>query len=124
MAEPATTSASAAAVGLAGAGLLASLGLETAPLFWALIGSSLGMSFAPKVGALRAGIVFVCVLLSSSLLGAWLSVKYAGGEQISRNAFSCLVALFFHPALSVALTKIPMVIDDVRRKYFGASDAA
>jgi hypothetical protein len=120
--EPATSVAAAAAAG-AGAAFLSSLGLEGQPLFWALVGATLGMSFAAASSKPRAAVVFSCVVLVCSLFGAWLSVKFTSGEQISRNAFACVLAIVFHPLLNALITKLPEVIDDVRRKLFGGSNA-
>jgi FtsH-binding integral membrane protein len=122
MADPATSVAAAVAAG-AGAAVLSSLGLEAPPLFWALVGATLGMSFAAASSKPRAAIVFSCVVLVCSLFGAWLSVKFTSGEQISRNAFACVLAIVFHPLLNALITKLPEVIDDLRRKFFGGSNA-
>jgi hypothetical protein len=122
MTEPATSIAAAAAAG-AGAAFLSSLGLEGQPLFWALVGATLGMSFAAASSKPRAAIVFSCVVLVCSLFGAWLSVKFTSGEQISRNAFACVLAIVFHPLLNALITKLPAIIDDARRKLFGSSNA-
>lgn len=115
MTEPTTAIASAAAAG-AGAVLLSSVGIEAAPLFWALVGATLGMSLAGATSKPRAAVVFVCVVLVCSLCGAWLAVKYTSGEQISRNAFACVLAIFFHPLLNAAVTRLPAAIDGLMRK--------
>lgn len=120
MAEPASAIASAAAAG-AGAFVLTAVGLEPGPLFWALVGATLGMTFAAAASPVRAWIVFVAVVLVCSLFGAWLSVKYASGEQISRNAFSCLLAIGFHPFLNAAVSRIPAALDGLLRR-FGAGE--
>lgn len=121
MAEP---SASAVAVGLASAGILAGLGLEPGPIVAAFVGGSLGMSFAPKMELFRTWVVFFCVMYASALLGGWAAVRWLGGDLISKNACSLLVALFFHPATAAILTKAPEIIDDLRRRFLGAKDAA
>lgn len=115
MTEP-TTATAAIAAGL-GAGLLASLGIEPAPLFWALVGASLGMTFAAATTRVRAASVFVAVVLCCSLFGAWLAQRYFSGEAISRNAFSCGLAIFFHPLLNAAITRLPAAIDGLMRKF-------
>jgi len=68
----------------------------------------------------RAFVVFVSVVLICSLLGAWLAQRYFGGEQLSRNAFACLLALFFHPLVSLILTKLPALWDAVVVRAVGA----
>jgi len=116
MNEPASSIASAAVAGL-GAGLLSSFGIEPAPLFWALVGASLGMTFAAAVSRGRAAAVFVAVVLSCSLFGAWLAQRYFGGELISRNAFACGLAIFFHPLVNAAVTRLPAALDGLLRKF-------
>lgn len=118
MAELTTTTAGAIASG-AGATILTALGLEPAPMFWALIGATLGITFAAATTRVRAGIVFIGVVLSCSLFGAWLAQRYMGGEAISRNAFACVLALFFHPLVSLALTKLPALWDAVVTRWVG-----
>lgn len=115
MAEPATAAASAVAAG-AGAFVLSAVGLEPGPLFWALVGATLGMTFAAATSPVRAWIVFGAVVLVSSLFGIWLSVKFTSGEQISRNAFACLLAIGFHPLLNAAITRLPAALDGLMRK--------
>lgn len=116
MTETGAAVAGAAVAGLGGAALSA-LGLEPAPLFWALVGASLGMSFAAASTRSRAALVFVAVVLVCSLFGAWLAQRYFGGEQISRNAFACGLAIFFHPLLNAAITRLPAALDGLMRKF-------
>ena len=116
MTDPAVSVAGAAAAGL-GAASLTALGLEPAPLFWALVGASLGMSFAAATSRRRAALVFVAVVLVCSLFGAWLAQRYFAGEQISRNAFACGLAIFFHPLLNAAITRLPAALDGLMRKF-------
>lgn len=118
MAELTTTAAGAVAAG-AGASILTALGLEPAPLFWALIGATLGITFAAATTRVRAGVVFVGVVLSCSLFGSWLAQRYMGGEQLSRNAFACVLAMFFHPLVSLALTKFPALWDAIVVRWVG-----
>jgi len=116
--EPASAAASAAGAVAAGAGalLLSTLGIEPAPLFWALAGSFIGMSFAAATAWWRAAIVFAAVVLVCSLFGAWLAQRYFGGEQLSRNTFACVLAIFFHPLLNAAITRLPAALDGVMRR--------
>lgn len=113
MTEP-TSLAGAIVAGL-GATALSALGLEPAPLFWALVGACLGMSFAAATTRARATMVFCCVVLVCSLFGAWLAQRYFGGEAISRNAFACALAIAFHPLLNAAITRLPAAIDGLMR---------
>lgn len=115
MNEPASSVGSAAIAG-AGAWALSALGLEPAPLFWALVGASLGMSFAAATTRPRAVAVFAAVVLTCSLFGAWLSQRYLAGEALSRNVFACALAIVFHPALNAAITRLPAALDGLMRK--------
>lgn len=116
MTEPASSVAGAAVAGL-GAGALAALGLDPAALFWALVGASLGMSFAAATTRPRAMVVFAAVVLVCSLSGAWLAQRYLAGEQLSRNFFACALAIVFHPALNAAVTRLPAALDGLMRKF-------
>lgn len=113
----AASSVAGAVIAGAGATLLSSLGIEPAPLFWALIGASLGMSFAAATTRGKAVLIFSAVVLVCSLFGAWLAQRYFGGEQISRNAFACGLAIFFHPLLNAAITRLPAALDGLMRKF-------
>jgi hypothetical protein len=85
-------------------------------MFWALVGAALGMSFAAATSRARAAFVFVAVVLSCSLFGAWLAQRYYGGEPLSRNAFSCVLAIGFHPLIAAAVTRLPAALDGLMRK--------
>lgn len=119
MTEPISAVAGAAVAGT-GAALLSSLGLEPAPLFWALVGSSIGMTFAAATSRVRAMVVFVAVVLVCSLFGAWLAQHVFAGEALSRNAIACGLALIFHPMLNAVVTRIPAAVDGFARRWFGA----
>lgn len=109
------TSVAGAAVAGLGATFLAALGIEPAALFWALVGATLGMSFAAAAGRLRAATVFAAVVLVCSLFGAWLAQRYFSGEPLSRNAFACGLAIIFHPLLNAAIPRLPAAIDGIMR---------
>ena len=111
------TEPTSAAVGAAlGAGLLSAVGIEPAPLFWALVGASLGMSFAAATGRGRAVVVFAAVVLCCSLFGSWLAQRYLGGDTPSRSVAACLLAIWFHPALNAAIGRFPGAFDALLRK--------
>ena len=101
------------------AALLSVLGVEAGALFWALIGSILGVSFAVSTSRARAAIVFIAVTLSCSLFGTWIAAKWFGGEATARNVMSCALAIFFHPLLAAAVQRIPAILDALQRKIFG-----
>lgn len=95
---------------------LATLGLDPAPLFWALVGATIGMSLAAATTRRRAAVIFACVVLVCSLFGAYLAVRYAEGDPLSRNAFACGLAIFFHPLLNAAVTHFPSAINGLLRR--------
>jgi pimeloyl-ACP methyl ester carboxylesterase len=118
-AAAATGAASAISAGAAGAGAaaLSALGIEPAALFWALLGASIGLSFAAATGRVRTVIVFAAVVLICSLFGAWLAQRYFAGETLSRNMLACLCAVFFHPILGAAVTRLPAALDGLMRRF-------
>jgi hypothetical protein len=111
MTDPTPTGAVLASVATSAG--LASLGLDPAPMFWALVGASIGMTFASATTRGRAVVVFGAVVLACSLFGKWLALRYYEGEVISRNAFSCALAIAFHPILNAAIKRIPVAIDGI-----------
>lgn len=123
MAELTTPAAAGLIASGAGATMLSALGLEPGPLFWAFVGATLGITAAAATTRVRAGVIFVGVVLSCSLFGSWLAQRYMGGEQLSRNAFACVLAMFFHPLVSLALTKLPALWDAVVNRMVGPTGA-
>lgn len=84
-----------------------SLGLDPPPVFWALIGAAIGISFAPQTGKLRAAILFCATVLACSMLGSYVAVKFASGLPHERNVAACLLAIVFHPLLTTVVSSIP-----------------
>lgn len=117
MAEMTTPTIGTIAAG-AGATVLSTLGLDPATLFWALIGATVGLSFAPTMTRFRAVVVFVAVVLICSLFGAWLAQERGGGV-LSRHGAACGLALFFHLLVSLAQTKLPALWDAVVVRWVG-----
>ena len=115
--KDAATSGAGALIAGAGGEAMSLFGMEAAPLFWALVGASLGVTFAAAATRARATVVFVTVVLSCSLFGAWLAHRYLGGESISRNALACGLAIFFHPLLNAAVTRVPEAVDSLMRRF-------
>lgn len=118
MAEPATTSglmAGAIGAGTAAA-LLAALGLAPQPLFWALVGATLGMSVATQAGRLRACIVFGASVLASALLGTYIAQEYLAGARLAANASALLMGAMFHPLLGAATSAVPAVVNAFLRR--------
>lgn len=116
MTEPATTIAGAA-LGAAGATALSALGIEPAPLFWAVIGGCIGVSFAGSTSRARAVLLFIVVALACSVFGAYLAQTYTEGKPLTRNVFACLLAIAFHPLLNAAITRLPALLDGLMRKF-------
>lgn len=96
------------------AGILALTGIEPQPIFWALLGATVGLSLAPATTRLRAAIVFIAVVLLSALGGTFLtSVAFsvqAAFVPLTRNAFSAIIAMLFHPLLTAFVNSIPAVV--------------
>jgi pimeloyl-ACP methyl ester carboxylesterase len=111
-----TASIAGAAVAGVGATALSALGLEPAALFWALVGASLGMSFAAATTRQRAVIVFCAVVLVCSLFGAFLAQQYFKADSLARNVIACALAIGFHPLLNAAITRLPAALDGLMRK--------
>lgn len=118
MAELTTPTVGAVAAG-AGGTILSALGLDPATLFWALVGATLGLSFATAMTRQRAVIVFVGVVLSCALFGAWLAQQFYGGGVLSRHVFACGLAWFCHPLVGLALTKLPALWDAFVVRWVG-----
>lgn len=107
MSEPAS-----AAIGVAlGVTVMTALGIEPAPLFGALVGTSIGLSFAADTGRLRAAVVFLAVVLSCALFGPWIAVRYLGGDAASRTVTACGLGIWFHLGLDLAAERLPRVLD-------------
>lgn len=118
MAEPATTTAVGIAAAGIGATVLSTLGLDPAQLFWAFVGSTIGVTFAAATSRLRAAVVFSCVVLVCSLAGAAVAAWLGGGPVWSKLA-ACLLAIVFHPFINAAITQLPAGIAAIRVKFLG-----
>jgi hypothetical protein len=110
MAEPST------AAGIAGtaavAAMLAAVGVSPHALFWALIGTTLGLSVAPSAGRWRAGIVFACAALASALLGTFAGAALfpAMTGKLPAAGSSLLFGLLFHPLFTAATGAVPSAV--------------
>lgn len=100
------------------AALLAALGLEGQPLFWAMVGSVIGMSFAASTTKVRMYVVLVAVVLMCSLFGVWIADHYFNKEQVSKNAVACVLAIWFHPLLNLGIAKLPTLFDKLVQRWF------
>lgn len=115
MTIPPVSPASAAA-SVAGAALLTTLGIDPVALFWAFVGACIGMTFAASATRARTAIVFCCVVLACSLFGAW-AAAYTSGQQLSRDAFACVLAIVFHPLLTALVNLLPTALNGVLRFF-------
>lgn len=94
----------------AGALLLTALGVHPQPLFWALVGATLGMSLATQASRLRAVLVFACVVLASALLGTWVARSYFDGSLVAADGAALLLAVAFHPLLIAFTSAAPALV--------------
>lgn len=114
MAEP--TSVIGAGLAGAGAAVLSFTGLQGPPLFWALVGACIGMSFAATSSSRkRMYLVFVCSVLICALVGVWISDYYFKTEM-SKNVTACIAAILFHPILNAVVAKVPALLDTIVSK--------
>ena len=127
MGEPISSGAGLAGVaghyvgtGLAAAAL-AALGVHPQPLFWALVGATLGMSLAPSAGRVRAFAVFVCVVLASALLGTQAAQAYANASLLAASSGALLTGMFFHPLVIAAMNAAPAFVSGWAQRL-GASN--
>lgn len=104
-ADATSTAASAAASGI-GAATVALIGVDLQALFWAFVGSGVGVSISKPAGRTRALLVFAFVVMGSALLGTWAAHWQFGSEPTARNAISLVLGIFFHPLLAAALAQI------------------
>lgn len=111
-----STAGAAAVLKAAGALLVAALGVEPQAIVWALIGATIGLSFAAPSTFRRAALVYVCVVLACALLGTWGAASLFDGAAIARNAIALVVALLFHPILSAAVTQVAGALAAARRR--------
>lgn len=123
MTEPATLNVTAALGAGAGGMLLTALGVHPQPVFWALVGATLGLSAAPQAGRVRAIAVFVCVVLASALLGTWASRTYVDGSLLAADGAAALLAVSFHPLLIAFLNGVPGLLQGWLRRFGAATPA-
>lgn len=118
MAEPTSSGAVGAAIGAGAlAGMLAALGIGAQPLFWALVGATLGMSVAPQTSRARACIVFACSVLASALLGTHLAQEFMDDARGAANVAAFVMGALFHPLLGAATNAVPTVIAALLRRF-------
>lgn len=122
MSEPTFGTLTAVVAGIT-AVVVSLIGVEPQVLFWAFVGGSLGIPVAPKSGRVRATMAFILVVLASSMLGTLVASEYFSGPAstparaaLASKGFSLLIALVFHPLLSVVVSSIPSIWDGLLRK--------
>lgn len=100
------------------AAFLAALGIGPQPLFWALIGTTAGMSFAPQTSRLRACITFGCATLASALLGTYGAQVYLDkAAPIAANVASLVMGALFQPLLAAASNAVPTIINAALKRF-------
>ncbi len=111
--------AAGASVGIS-ALVTATIGVDPQALFWALVGATLGLSVAGTAARLRAIVVYLCVALSSALLGTWLARLHFEADATARNALAALLAIGFHPLANAALTALPSLVAGWAKRLGGS----
>lgn len=114
--EPTATVVGAVSAGV-GAFVMAAIGIEPQPIFWALIGATFGLSFAGQTGRLRSIAIFGCVVLTAALLGSLVAESYFANSSGWRNVASWLVAAFFHPLFSALVAAVPSIVQAGLRRF-------
>lgn len=100
-----------AALGAGGvATLFSAFGLQPQPLFWALVGSTLGLSFAAPAGRLRTAAVYVCAVLACAQLGHLAADLYFDRSPLVANSAALMLAIAFHPLMLAAVNAVPVVV--------------
>lgn len=94
----------------ASAMIFAALGVEPQAIVWAIVGSILGVTFAPPTGRLYAVALFVAATMSCALLATGVSNAYFAGAPIPRNISAVMLAAVFHPALKAFIERIGMLV--------------
>lgn len=111
MHESTTLGALLGALGAGGAaGLFAVFGVQPQPLFWALVGSTLGLSFAAPASRLRTLAVYLCAALSCAQLGHLAADVYFDKSPLVANSTALLLAIAFHPLMLAAVNAVPLLV--------------
>ena len=115
MAEPVSPAASAVAAGVS-SGLLGALfvplGLTWPLVLWASLGCVVGLSWAPKVGRLRAASLFGAAALLSALFGKIGAAHFGGGIDLAQG-LAAVLGIVFHPLLTAVVDKLPGAVASV-----------
>ena len=108
------TIAGSLASGLMGA--LVALGIPWPMLAWGVIGSIIGLSWAPESGRIRSLMLFLCSGLCAAKFGVALSVWMFSGHPDIAGAISCGLGILMHPLLSAVVENIPAYVARKARK--------
>lgn len=85
--------------------LVAALGVEPQAVIWAIVGSILGVIFAPPTGKLYAVAMFAAATLTCALVATYISAEWFSGGHLQRNVAAVLLAASFHPALKKGIER-------------------
>lgn len=110
--DPTAQAVHATAAGIS-ALIVSILGVEPQVIVWGMVGATIGASFAPPSSRLRAIAVFIAVSLACSALGKWGAVFAFEGSATARNGLACIMAVFFHPMTTIAVQRLPDLLDRI-----------
>lgn len=99
----------ALAVGAASAAL-ASLGLSYVDLTWAVVGSIVGVSFAPPTSRVRAILLFAASVLMSAKLGVTTIEFWLPAHPDFEGAASAAIGVCFHPLMAALVARVPSIV--------------
>ena len=99
-----------------GALLVALIGVGPQPLFWALVGTTLGLSASVQTSRLRACIVFAASVFAAAQLGLWAGPHLAGTSSLAANGASLVLGALLQPVLAGATAAVPGVFAGLLRR--------
>lgn len=97
------------------------LGVQPQALFWSAVGATLGMSWAAPAAKPRAIMIYVCVVLASSMLGTHIATLDFGTTGTARNTACVLLGIFFHPLLGALFNALPELVSGWTKRLGGGS---
>lgn len=116
MAEPSSSGVVAGSISSGIVGALAALGVPWPLLAWGIIGSIVGLSWAPESGRMRAFFLFTCASLCAAKFGLALSAWAFNSHADIAGALACGLGIVMHPLLSAVVESIPTYIASRAKK--------
>lgn len=126
MTDIGSAAAITAAAGTISAAFAYLFGVDPQTVMYATIGGVIGLSWAPPMKRLRALSVFVCAVLGSAILAAFLTrwwlepEKFAQYGELARNGLSFVLGGVFHPLTAAVIGGIPRFIEGLVDRIKGA----